>query len=412
MISEEQRIERRSGLGGSDIAGIIPDPNSKTGFVSPFTTAAEVWASKIDPDFKGKEESEAMWWGNQDEDNVARRFSMLTGKRVVNHNFMIHDGCLLANLDRLIIPEGQKVAAHMGQIRTTELFEAKTSGSAWNPADVIEMLPNGYQVLDGSEGVPAHYITQVMHYLGRVPTAEKIYVAVKASVPTRGHGGMMFARTEFNVYVLFRDDEFIKAQDAFAREWWQKHVIGNVAPDPVCEEDCKIIWRRSVPKSHITLDSRVWKAWHDLKVATDMANDAERAIDAAKTTLKESMGDNESIIGPDGSTEFVTWKSGKDKTEIRTDWEGLARSLNPTEAEINAVAVTWESLAKAKGVTEEQIAKFTTKTVKPGSRSFRPKFTDKVLAYAATVDAASLPHPPSEPERIPADAGNPADKEG
>ena len=388
MITQAQREERRTGLGGSDIAGIIPDPDSPTGFVSPFTTEVEVWNSKLHPEDTEKEETEAMYWGNAEEDLVARRFTQLTGKRVVNHNRMIHDGCLLANLDRLIIPDGAKIAAHMGEIRTNELFEAKTSGKDWNPADTVEELPNGCKVLDGEAGIPRYYLTQCNHYLGRVLQADKIYVAVKMAIPM-----VFFARTDFRIYVLRRDQELIDMQDAFAREWWDRYIVKGDKPEPRTEGDCKILWRRSRPETSITLTNPLFTAWNDLRTAKQMLKDAEEAKAKAETELKKAMGEKESILGPDGKTVLATWKSAKDKTVTTVDWESVARSLNPTESELAAVETTWESLAKAKGATEEQIAAATTTVVKPGSRSFLPKFTDKIIKYAATIDPAALPAP-------------------
>lgn len=53
MITEEQRLARRKGLGGSDIAGIVPcDPErpTKTGTLSPWATQVQIWDSKVGPD--------------------------------------------------------------------------------------------------------------------------------------------------------------------------------------------------------------------------------------------------------------------------------------------------------------------------------------------------------------------------
>lgn len=378
MITEKQRIARRKGLGGSDIAGIIPcDPRNptKTGTLSPFMTAVQVWDSKVGPDAGDQlANNEAVWWGSEEEDLVARRFTMLTGKRTVNHNFTITDGCLIANLDRLIIPEGQKIAAHHGEIRTNELFEAKTAGEEWEKSDVVHVTPGGFEILDGASGIPVHYGVQCYHYLGRVPMAERIYVGVKMAIPCG-----RFARTEFRVYCLERDDEIIREQDEFARAWWERHVVGGVRPEAVCENDLKILWRRESPATSVVVTAGMLDAWKRLRAAKEAVKAAEADEKCAELDLKNAMRDRENIVAPDGKTVLATWKSRADKTVETVDWEKLARAKGATEAEIKAA---------------------TTTTVKPGARTFLPKFTDKVAVVAEGLDPASLPQDePQEPAK-------------
>lgn len=370
MITEEQRLARRNGLGGSDIAGIVPcDPEhqTKTGTLSPWATQVQIWDSKVGPDTGDRiVNKEAAWWGSEEEDLVAKRFTMLTGKRTVNHNFMITDGCLIANLDRLIIPAGQKIAAHHGVIRTNELFEAKTAGEEWPMTDVVTVTDSGFEILDGS-GIPAHYVTQCNHYLGRVPSAERIFVGVKMAIPCG-----RFARTEFRAYVLERDDEAITSQDNYARWWWEEFVVGGKRPEAVCEEDVQILWRRSKPMTKMTVTKTMFDAWKRLRLAKDTLKLAKEEEEKAKIAIQAEMKDSESIVGPDGVTVLATWKTGKDKTKITTDWEKLARD---------------------KGVTDEEIAAATTTVTSPGSRSFLPKFTDKIVSVAEQIDISALPEP-------------------
>lgn len=357
MITEAQRIERRQGLGGSDIAGILG--------ISPWNSPVDVWLDK-----KGlaepKQENEAMWWGSQEEDLVARRFCELTGKRTVNHNFMIHDGCLLANFDRLIIPDGAKVAAYHGEIRTDQLFEAKTASQEWEDAPVVEVLDNGYQVLDGEIGVPQHYLTQLAHYMGRAPSADRIYLAVKAAIPFG-----RFARTEFKVYVLKRDQELIDAQDAFARNWWAEYIVGDRKPDATNEAEAKKLWRVSKLGTTVVAVPDVLLAWRDYRAAKEMLKDAEKAVGDAETKIKNAMKETEALVGSDGKTVLATWRSAKDKVSTVTDWEKLARD---------------------KGVTAEEIAAATTTVTKPGSRTFLVKSSAAVVEFAqkeiAHIEAA------------------------
>lgn len=368
MIDEKTREARRKGLGGSDIAGIIPCKGSPTGTLSPWTTEVGVWNSKVNPAEDAASDTEATWWGSHEEDLVAKRFTELTGKRLVNHRTMIVDGCLLANLDRLVVPDGQKIAAYHGQIRTNEIFEAKTSGSEWERADAVSVLGNGTEIRDGALGIPAHYQTQCFHYMGRVPTAERIFVAVKMSIPCG-----RFARTDFAVYALERNDAIIRAQDAYARRWWDEHVVHGVKPEPVCEEDCKTLWRRSTPATHVFVSRETLSAYRRMKEAQDAKKAAEASEAAAKAELQKAMGENECILGGDGKTVLATWKSEKPKTVRKTDWEKVAAGIAggyPDGAER----------------LKESVAAFTSETTKEGARKFLLKTTDKVLDYVARAE--------------------------
>lgn len=360
MITEEIRAARRRGLGGSDIAGILG--------LSPWATPVTVWLDKTGraPE---KSESEAMWWGSEEEILVARRFTELTGKRTVNHNFMAQQGCLLANFDRLIIPEGQKIAAYHGEIRTSELLECKTSGREWDNADVVEILPNGYEVLDGESGVPEYYQTQCYHYMGRAPSSKCIYVAVKMSIPCRG-----FSRTKFAIYRLNRDDAVIRAQDEFATNWWDEYVVGGKIPEATSDEEASLIWKRSTPKTSVVVDSKMLRAYMDLKKAHETIESAEKDAEKAVTDIKNYMKDAESILGTDNKTILATWKSGKDKETVVTDW--------------NAVAAELATYAPD-GLLDQIAAKHTARSVKPGSRSFRAKMTDDVASAVKEMMAST-----------------------
>ena len=387
MITEAQRLERLQGLGGSDIAAIIPCRESANGFLSPWATEVTVWLEK-----KGRtapqNESEAMWWGSEEEALIAKRFTELTGKKTQNYNFTIHDGCLLSNLDRLIIPQSG-VAAFKREIRATEILEAKTTGSLWADASVVEILENGYEVLDGEAGVPAYYQTQVNHYLGRVATAEKAYVAVKASIPCKG-----YSRTEFKVYLIKRDDAIIKAQDEYARAWWEKYIVGDKMPEATCVAEAKALWTFSRPSKSVVAIPEVLTALKKLAAAKADIKEAEKRKDEAQTIIENALTTNDTLLGPDGKTTLATWKS-----KFTTDWEKLARAKGATDEEIKdhtslhtetTEVIDWEGLAKAKGATDEEIAAAQVsvkRTFLLKNNATNAEYVDAEIAKAETVPA-------------------------
>lgn len=309
---EEWLAERRKGIGGSDAAAILG--------LSPWATPVQVWLDKTGR-AADREETEAMRIGTELEDFVARRYMAETGRTVQRFNRMVHKGCLLGNFDRLVVPDGEKVASHMGEVRTDTVLECKTSSREW----------------DGD--VPLYYQTQVQHYMGLEPRLKHADVAC-----------LFLGRKHFEVFRVERDDEVIAAMSARLTAWWEKYVVGDEMPPPTNEEDCKLLWARSNPGKTVTATDEI--ADKLLRYADAKATEKAAKEIAAKLQgdICAAMGDAEVLVGPNGRP-LVTWKSAKDS--VKTDWEAVARSLAVPEVVASVAAKNTET--------------------KPGSRRFLPK---------------------------------------
>lgn len=301
--------ERRSGIGGSDAAAVLG--------LSHWATPVTVWLDKTGraPE---REETEAMRIGTELEDFVARRYMAETGRNVQRFNRMVHKGCLLGNFDRLVVPDGEKVASHMGEVRTDTLLECKTSSREW----------------DGE--VPIQYICQVMHYMSLESRLLHADVAC-----------LFLGRKHFEVFRVERDEEVIKAMQERLTSWWEEYVVADKMPPPTNEEDCKLLWARSNPGKTVTATDEIADKllrYADAK-ATEKA--AKEIAAGLQSDICAAMGDAEILVGLDGKP-LLTWKSAKDS--IKTDWEAVAREL---------------------GADAEHIAAHT--EAKPGARRFVPK---------------------------------------
>jgi putative phage-type endonuclease len=306
--------ERRKGIGGSDVAGIMG--------LSPWATPVTVWLDKTGR-AAPKEETEAMRIGTELEDFVARRYTMETGRTVQRYNTMLHDGCLLGNLDRLVVKEGEKVASHKQEIRTDTLLECKTSSREWD------------------YGVPVYYQTQVQHYMGLCPALKVADVAV-----------LFLGKKHFEVFRVERDQKVIDYIQRVLREWWERHVVNDEMPKPTSEADCKLLWARSNPGKSVESSEEIAakiERYRDLK-----ATEKEIKDEIAKTQsdLCAAMGDAEMICDTTGKP-LVTWKSPKDTA--KTDWEKLARWMYAQNHACTELPATY-------------IDKFT--ELKPGARRF------------------------------------------
>lgn len=306
---EKWLAERKKGIGGSDAAAVLG--------LSPWATPVQVWLDKTGRAAE-KEETEAMRIGTELEDFVARRYCQETGRTVQRYNKMVHRGCLLGNFDRLVVPEGEKVASHMGEVRTDTLLECKTASHEW----------------DGE--VPIQYICQIQHYMGLEPRFVHADVAC-----------LFLGRKHFEVFRVERDDEVIRAMQERLTAWWEEYVVGDKMPPPKTEGDCRLLWARSNPGKKVEATDEI----KDKLLRYANAKATERAAKDVAAGLQSeicaAMGDGEVLVGPNGDP-LVTWKSAKDS--VKVDWEALALSMKPTK---------------------EQIAAYT--ETKPGSRRFLPK---------------------------------------
>lgn len=315
MMKQEERAawlaERKLGIGGSDAAAIIG--------LSPWSTPVTIWLDKTGR-AAPKEETEAMRIGTELEDFVARRYMQETGRTTQRFNKMLHVDCLLGNFDRLVIREGEKVASHMGEVRTNLLLECKTSTREWE------------------DGVPLYYQTQVQHYMGLVDCLEAADVAC-----------LFLGRKHFEIFRVDRDQAVIDHMQAYLRAWWDRHVVHDEMPKPQNEADCKLLWARSNPGKTIEATGEIVQKLADFSAAKASEKEAKERAASLQSDIEAYMGDGEVLVDAAGKP-LCTWKSAKDST--KTDWEALAREL---------------------GATDEQIAAHTATT--PGSRRFTPKKT-------------------------------------
>lgn len=306
---EKWLAERKSGIGGSDAAAVLG--------LSPWATPVNVWLDKTGRSAP-KPETPQMKYGTYFEDYVAKLYAEETGRAVQRFNKMLHKGCLLGNIDRLVVPEGGKIASHQGEIRTDTLLECKTSGMDWNGE------------------VPTYYYTQVMHYLGLDDNLKHADVAV-----------MYRHNLKFEVFHVERDDEVIKAMFERLTDWWNEYVVGDKMPPPVNEADCKLLWARSNPGKSVTATEEIEAKVKAYLEADARAKEAKAEADKVKGEICAFMQDGEVLTDLTGKP-ILTYKSAKDS--VKTDWEAVARTLN---------------------ATDDLIAKFTKTT--PGSRRFTPK---------------------------------------
>lgn len=199
-VSHEEWLQmRKTGIGGSDAGAICG--------VSPYSSAMVVYQDKTS-DALGEIDSEAMRQGRDLEDYVASRFMEATGLKVRRSNYMyrsVEYPWMIADVDRLIVGEDAGL-------------ECKTA-SAYNAG----------KWKDGE--IPPHYLIQCYHYMA-VTGKRSWYIAV--AILGRD---FKYARIEW-------DDELIRNLFTIESDFWNKHIVPRVMPDPDGSKTCDEVLER------------------------------------------------------------------------------------------------------------------------------------------------------------------------
>ena len=195
MLTEEQLLERKSGIGGSDAGAILG--------VSPWTTPLELYLEKTGQS-PGIEQTEVMEWGSRLEAAVADAAAERMGVPLSPcAEQLVHPAYpwMIANLDR--------------EIPGKAIVEIKTTGfrdDAWGEA--------------GTDQIPPQYLAQVSHYMA-VRDYDLAYVPV-----------LFMAERKLNIYEVHRDAELeallIQAESDFWNECVVKRIPLTRSPRRTC----------------------------------------------------------------------------------------------------------------------------------------------------------------------------------
>jgi putative phage-type endonuclease len=308
---DEWLADRRSGIGGSDIAAILG--------LSPWKTAVDVWLDKTGQSTEDAiGNAEAVRWGTLLEDVVAREYSERTGSAVQRVNRILrhpeHEWAI-GNIDRAIVSPGSRVrVADDGGtlLGASGLLEVKTA-SAYKAGD--------WGRDSDEDAVPVHYQAQVMWYMALTGRA---WADVAALI---GGQRMVIRR-------IYADDETIAAMLERANEFWHKHVLKRTPPDPAKAKDVERLFPADNGEA-VEADEELLSAYNAARAAKNDMAYAEARYEEAVERIKLALGER-SALTLNGKP-LVTWKAAKPTR--RTDWKEVAAALN-APAEVIAAHTT------------------------------------------------------------------------
>ncbi|MFD7236437.1 YqaJ viral recombinase family protein [Streptomyces syringium] len=191
---EQWLAARRTGVGGSDIAGILG--------MSKYTSPLALYLDKIGESVSGPSSpglAEAAFWGHQHEPTIAKVFAERTGLGVVEAPGMlahVHNLWMLANVDRFVIEPGAPMPDSLLEIKTR----------------------SAHQLDEWLHGVPDGPALQTLWYLA-VTGYQHAHVAALL-----GGNRLIIHRVE-------RDEALVEHLVALVGEFWQ--CVQNRTPPPI-----------------------------------------------------------------------------------------------------------------------------------------------------------------------------------
>ena len=189
MSTEKFKTERASGIGGSDMAGIL----GLTTWDSKFS----IWAKKTGQISDEIPDNEYMWAGRKLEPVVVEMYEEKTGNKVQRDVFRVHPDYdfLMGHFDGVI----------MNGTGAEGILEVKTTS-----------IRNWDKWGEGTEEVPENYLIQCMHYLS------------VSGLPYADLAVLM--DNKLKIYKIYRDEDLINTMTDAAVKFWKTFVEPKVAP--------------------------------------------------------------------------------------------------------------------------------------------------------------------------------------
>ena len=312
MDREQWLGQRRSGIGGSDIAPIM--------MLSPWRSALEVYAEKrglVEP----PEDSALFEWGRRLEEPIAQKYAEVHGVELYNPGRLFrHEKYeyAIATPDRLVVGNSRGV-----EIKTA----SRTDG--WGEAATDE--------------VPEYYRAQCEWYMFVLGLSVWDLAVL-----------FLFSR-EYREYRIHRNEARIEQMNACAQDFWNHYVLAGVPPQPgpASAPTLAKLYPRDegdIGQADMAADGDAWALFR----ARQRLKDLQDENSLLENRLKASIGD---LAGIEGRGWKATWKKAKDRASV--EWEGVARNLAQALGDKGADALS------------RQIEAHT--TTKAGSRVFRIK---------------------------------------
>lgn len=249
--------------------------------VSPWATPVDAWRRITGRD-PGPDDNAAMQRGRVLEEPILQLYELETGYRVERaQELVVQD------------PDRPWFAGHLdGIVRATpHLVEAKTTGrmsDQW-----------GQQ---GTDDIPDHYLCQVQ--------AELHLARASRQVPDVAVADVVLLYGDLRTYTVRYHPGFCASMLERLDEFWSRHVLKDVPPDPMSEEDCRALWRdanHGQPGTVLATDETI-VTLREIKRLQAEAKAIDEILKAHKTQIMRVLQDSADTVVDANGKPLCTWK--------------------------------------------------------------------------------------------------------
>jgi len=267
MITNEQRIARLNGIGGSDMPIILG--------LSSYKTPYQLYLEKINPDVKEDSTTALQYWGNRLEDVIREEFEkrnniIVTLPDTVTHKD--HD-FLLGNVDGYI-----KEWDCVLEVKNVSQFMAKEWGD------------------ENSDQIPLPYLVQVAHYCS-VMNAKGAYIAA------------LIGGNDYREYYYERDLALEERLIAAGKIFWNC-VQTRTPPEPINIDDLRLKYPAHQPDKSIAANEPLLNELGELASVKLEIKKLNQLEERYKFNVMQFMGDAECLVNGNGEP-IVSWKANK-----------------------------------------------------------------------------------------------------
>jgi len=273
LTNQDFSVDRTKYIGGSDIGAILG--------ISKYRTPLEVWMEKTGKETK-VQDSLPLRFGSFAEEFVASEYSKATGVALLHdESIYIHHKYpyMSAHIDRFVLGDGEKLPP-------TKILECKTA-NPFAQADWGEA---------GSDQVPMSYLAQCVWYMA-ITAIEKTDLAV------------LFGNSDFRIYQIERDLELEKLILEKAREFWQNHVLADIAPAAQTSNDYQMLFKKEALGKSVEANSATVELIERLHVLNRSIEVQEEQVSQIKKAIMDQMQDAQILRYQDHT--LATWKAPK-----------------------------------------------------------------------------------------------------
>ncbi len=267
MITEEQRIERQLGIGGSDMPIILG--------LSKYKTPYQLYLEKIGNSELSTEETQYQYWGSKLESIVREEFALRNNVEVQTPSPSIHPkyDFLRGNLDGFITDWNAVL-----EIKCASQFMSNEWGE------------------DGSDIIPMPYLVQVAHYCA-VTNSDCAYIAV------------LIGGNDYRQFKYVRDFELEKQLIEKARQFWNC-VQTKTPPNPINQIDLRLMYPAHSPEKTVKVKPEIVDQLTTLANTRFKIKELSEVEEQYKFNIMQFMQDAECLTDETGRP-IVSWKANK-----------------------------------------------------------------------------------------------------